>query len=347
MSRLDNVTALAEPDSNPGQTVLHGVSVETPCSSLFVGHVRHRRFEPVRNDFTYSGFWLYLDLAELDEVFRGRWLWSTHRAALMRFRREDHLLFPDDVSGTESSTGGNPTPREKEEPIPSQGKRPVRTGFGELPPLDDSVRSLIEASTGRRPSGPIRLLTQLRCFGYLMNPVSFYYCFDEADSCVEAVVAEVNNTPWGERHCYVLDAQPAPVAYSESAPAASIAPFEAVRTSPASTGFRHLRFEHQKRFHVSPFMQMNMNYRWKISHPAGNLTVHIENWQSGRRLFDCTFHLKRRPITGGQLAGVLLRHPFMTGKFLGAIYWQALKLWWKRCPFIPHPNSKIQEASES
>lgn len=222
-----------------------------------------------------------------------------------------------------------------------------------MPPLDESVRSLVELSTGRRPTGPIRLLTQVRCFGYLMNPVSFFYCFDESDSRVETIVAEVNNTPWGERYCYVLDATPQKAGSEDSAESSSIAPFEAVRISSGSTGSRHLRFEHEKRFHVSPFMQMDMSYRWRIAEPGNSLTVQIENWQSGRRLFDCTFHLKRRPMTGGQLARVLVRHPFMTGKFVGAIYWQALKLWWKGCPFVshpssvPHPNSKIQEASQS
>jgi DUF1365 family protein len=246
---------------------------------------------------------------------------------------------------------GHLLPRGEKGRTLSQGTKPQRpkssSREGQLRPLDDSVRSLVELSTGRRPNGPIRLLTQVRCFGYLMNPVSFYYCFDEAGSRVETVVAEVNNTPWGERHCYVLDATRRESDSDDSAEASSFAPFEVVRSSSGSTGSRHLRFEHEKRFHVSPFMQMDMSYRWRIAEPGNSLTVHIENWQSDRRLFDCTFHLKRRPMTGGQLARVLVRHPFMTGKFVGAIYWQALKLWWKGCPFVPHPNSKIQEASKS
>ena len=416
MSHLETAPEAAQAES--GSEVVPRVSSEESAglaSGLYVGRVRHRRFEPVRNDFTYSGFWLLLDLDELDEVFRGRWLWSTRRSALMRFRREDHLLFPDDISGLEdldtvpSPLGGEGGRRAGEgavdagvggatsrstEPksdtslphpafghlLPPEGEKgrsglrsfgvkPKRKTEGTLPPLDESVRSLVEFSTGRRPGGPIRLLTQVRCFGYLMNPVSFYYCFDEGGERLETVVAEVNNTPWGERHCYVLDASSQTEAdqsldeaggtlagnsHSNSADSASPSPFEAVRISPGSSESRHLRFEHEKRFHVSPFMQMNMSYRWRLSPPGGNLTVQIENWRqekgdspADQPLFDVTFHLKRRPMTGGQLARVLVRHPFMTGKFVGAIYWQALKLWWKRCPFVPHPNSKIQEASES
>ena len=136
-------------------------------SSIFCGRVRHRRIKPVPHGFSYRMFMMYLDLAELPQLFRGRWLWSVRRTALARFRRSDHL--------------GDPAV-----------------------PLDEEVRQLVFRETGQRPSGPIRLLTHLSYFGYVFNPVSFYYCFNEADTMLETIVAEVNNTPWGERHCYVL-----------------------------------------------------------------------------------------------------------------------------------------------
>ncbi len=270
-------------------------------SCLYEGRVRHRRFTPIANAFTYSAYWVYLDLAELDRVFAGKWLWSTSRPAIARFDRRDHLLFPDDV-----------TPPSVPDPRPSQGQRPVRSA-AELPPLDDSIRQLVLSATGTPITGPIRVLTQLRLWGYLINPVSFYYCFNADGTETDVVVAEVNNTPWGERHCYVLD-----------------------RRSQAG---QRLSFEHAKQFHVSPFMDLDMSYRWRLRSPSETLTVHIENWRSTACIFDCTLHLKRREITSGGLAATLLRHPFMTGKVAAAIYWQALKLWWKRCPFVPHPNA--------
>ncbi len=248
-------------------------------SCLYIGWVRHRRFLPVPHDFAYSGFWLYLDLAELDEVFRGRWFWSTKRVAPARFRREDHLGDPE-------------------------------------VPLDAAVRDRVETETGRRPSGPIRLLTHLRYFGYVMNPVSFYYCFDAEGSRVQTIVAEVHNTPWGEEHCYVLD-----------------------RSADRGAG-QLLRFEHPKAFHVSPFLDMDYTYRWRISEPGEHLTVHIDNLRENTKWFDVTFLLSRRPITGFQLARVFARHPWMTGKVAAAIYWQALKLWLKKVPFFPHPNHR-------
>jgi uncharacterized protein len=136
-------------------------------SALYLGRVRHRRFAPREHAFEYRLFMVYLDLTELDRVFRGRWLWSTRRPALARLRRADCL------------------------------------GAAALP-LDQAVRDCVERETGIRPSGPIRMLAHLRYFGFCFNPATFYYCFDAAGARLETVVVEITNTPWNERHAYVL-----------------------------------------------------------------------------------------------------------------------------------------------
>lgn len=220
----------------------------------------------------------WIDLAELPELFDGRWLWSARRAAPAWFRREDYL---------------------------------GRTGS-----LDAAVRDLVEDRTGRRPAGPIRLLTHLRMFGFVMNPVSFYYCFAPDGNAIDAIVAEITNTPWGERHAYVLVPDPDQ------------------RTAPAMT------FRLRKEFHVSPFMPMDHEYDWLFSFPGDRLTVHMRNRDRSGRVFDATLALLREPINGRTMARALLTHPWMTATVALGIYWQAFRLWLKRTPFHPHPATR-------
>ena len=245
-------------------------------SCIFSGQVEHSRSVPVEHAFRYRLFMMYLDLAEMPQVFRGRWFWSTARPALARFRRENYL--------------GDP-------------------GM----PLDKAVRELVLQRTGRRPDGPIRFLTNLSYFGYCFNPISIYYCFDASGSRVDSIVAEVSNTPWGERHCYVL-------------------------ADSANLGDERIhRFESRKGLHVSPFMGMDIDYSWLLTSPADNLVVRISNYAKRERVFAATLILRRQEITGCSLAVTLLSYPFMTLKVLAAIHWQALRLWRKGCPFRPHP----------
>lgn len=256
------------------------------CHSCFYeGVVRHRRHLPVPHEFQYRLFMVYLDLEELPRLLGGAGLWSSRWPALARFRRSDHL--------------GDPRL-----------------------PLDACVRAAVAAEVGFTPAGPIRLLTNLRYFGFLMNPVSFYYCFDAQGERVEALVAEVHNTPWNERHCYVLD------------------------TRDAQFG-RPLAAEHDKVFHVSPFLPIEMRYRWRLTVPGEALRVHIQNLAESKRPFDATLSLERRPWSAWQRLRLLTRYPFMTGQVFAGIYWQALRLWWRGIPYVPHPGSLRSSADPS
>lgn len=245
-------------------------------SALYEGQVRHRRLGQVNNAFRYSVFLLYLDLGELQDVFRDRWLWSVWKFNLAYLRRGDHL--------------GDPAV-----------------------PLDQAVRDLVQEKTGRCPTGPVRLLTLLRYFGHNFNPVSFYYCFDPQGEHVETIVAEINNTPWRERFCYVCD---------ES----------------KNEGTRdRKRFRFPKVFHVSPFMDMNLDYDWEFTEPGRTLNVHMINMERDEKVFEADMTLERREISGSSLARVLFTYPPMTLKVMGAIYWQALKLLLKGAPRFTHP----------
>ena len=174
----------------------------------------------------------------------------------------------------------------------------------------------MEQQAGFRPSGPIRLLTQLRHCGYYFSPLNLYYCFDASGSQVEAVVGEVNNTPWREQHHYVLSAANREGAHDR------------------------LRFRHKKELHVSPFLDMDYEYRWNLSEPGDQLKVHLENRQGARRVFAASLSLGRRPLTRRQLTRSVARYPVITAQIMVAIHWQAFKLWWKKCPVYLHPAKR-------
>jgi uncharacterized protein len=248
-------------------------------SALYVGVVRHLRHAPVRHEFSYRVHQLWLALEELPQVFDGHRGWSARGPAIAWFRRDDHL--------------GDP-----------------------CEPLDRSVRALVERETGRRPSGPIRLLTHPRYFGYVMNPVSFFYCFAPDGAALEAIVAQIDNTPWGERHCYVLSA-----------------------AAGCATSAGELGFEFDKAFHVSPFMPMQQRYAWRFTTPGQTLGVHMKNLEAGETRFEASLVLQRRGLDSAALRAALLGFPPMTLKVVGAIYWNALRLWLKGAPFFDHPAS--------
>ena len=241
------------------------------ASCLYTGTIRHRRTVP-RNEFRQRITLAYIDLDELPRLLGGRL--TRRRPGPLRFRREDYL--------------GDPA-------------------LG----LDEAVRERVRALTGERPSGPIRLLTQLRSFGLCFNPVSFYYCFDPAGATLEHVLAEVTNTPWGERRAYAL--------------------------SDHRSGSRVVAGEFAKELHVSPFFGMDHRYHARASAPGQTLSFHIENEHRGAIVFDATLRMNRRELTPA--AVFCARHPADTARVLALIYGRALGLKLRGARYHPHPSA--------
>lgn len=256
------------------------------ASAIYEGWIRHRRLRPKPHDFRYRMFQLYLDLDELPELFEGRRFWSLDRPNLAQVRRRDCY--------------GDPALS-----------------------IADAVRARVEAETGTRPRGPIRLLTHGRYFGLTMNPVSFYYGFADDGATLEWVLAEITNTPWGERHAYFLPA------------------------SGAQPRGRALHWAFAKAFHVSPFIAMQRDYHWSLTTPGDSLHVHMDVLDGGEREFDATLALERRPWNANTLASSLARYPWLTARVAAAIYWQAARLWLKQVPVQAHPSKTPQASGDA
>ena len=250
-------------------------------SCIYEGTVSHCRLCPQRHYFSYQLYMMYLDLDELPELFDRYFFWSARRPALAWFRRRDHV---------------------------GDGKTAIT----------ETIKGLIYTQTGARHSGAIRLLTHLRYFFYCMNPVSFYYCWDDTDSRIDFIVAEVHNTPWNETHCYVLDN----------------------RDNQAHN--KAGRFHFTKAFHVSPFMNMKQSYQWLLTVPADTLHVSMDSFENGHKMFHADMQLCRQPISRYHMHRILLVYPLMTMKVIAAIYWQAWQLWLKKTPYFPHPKHGLQ-----
>lgn len=245
-------------------------------SAIYSGIVWHRRLGDKPHGFHYRVFMMYLDLAELDEVFSTNYFWSARRPALARFKRSDFL--------------GDPQKS-----------------------LADEVRVYVEKELGFRPRGPIRVLANIRYWGFIINPISCYYCFDPTGTKLEAIVLEVTNTPWQERKIYILA---------------------------CDSNLQKQRIRFDKALHVSPFMSMDMVYEFSGKTPAQRLLFKLSNFSHGTKVFDAGVDFRRQAITPISLSMILLRFPLMTLKVYAGIHWQALRLWLKGIKIISHPNKK-------
>ena len=248
-------------------------------SAIYEGIVTHCRLKPVLHSFQYKVFMMYIDLSEAEKIFKKSWFWSFQKWNLACFLRKDYL-------GDNSIS------------------------------LDEAIRNKVEQEAGVRPKGRICVLTNFRYFGYIYNPITSYYCYDENDR-LEYLVAEVTNTPWGERHAYVI---------------------------PCNDEQGLISGSFSKEHHVSPFMPMQMEYSWRSNTPDDKLKILIDTFHLDQKYFMASLLLTRKELSPANLNKVTLAYPFMTLKVVTRIYWQALLLWLKKVPFYSNPK-KIADKS--
>ena len=243
-------------------------------SAIYEGWVAHRRLTGVPHAFRYRVFLPLFDLDELPELLDPIPLWSARGPAPARFRRTDYL-------GEGALQPRRRSPRRWRRRTPDAGRR------------------------GRLGCWPTRATW---ASGSTQSPST---SFTIRTGDLDAVIAEVTNTPWGERVTYVLDGR--------------------VRRGDAITaGFA-------KSMHVSPFQPMDQRYEISVSPPGEALRIQITNLQDGRPVFRAALALRRRELTRAAMVGALFRHPPMTLATLGRIYANALRLKLRGAPHYKRP----------
>ncbi|MEO0543101.1 MAG: DUF1365 domain-containing protein [Pseudomonadota bacterium] len=242
------------------------------AASLYAGQVMHARLKPLGHRFSYRVFTALFDLDRLVEANRLSRLFSVNRRNILSFFESDHL--------------------------PKTGNH-------------RSLRSYVDqllADAGVATPSRVLLLAYPRMFGFVFNPISVYYCYNDSDE-LAALVYEVRNT-FGERHTYVCEVRPG-------------------QLTPAG-----VRQERNKIFYVSPFIDMHMRYFFRMQPPGDTVKMRIfETDEVGDPLLSATFSGKKRPMTNAVVTGQLLQLPFMTLKVVAGIHWEALKLWLKGAKF--------------
>lgn len=258
------------------------------ASYWLTGTVRHRRRQPVSHEFCYRTGMLALNLGDWPYIGSFSPLFSLERTNGLSLHRRDYL-------------------------------------DAHIPDLRQAVVERVQAATGWCPDGIVELITHPRHFGYVFNPVSFYFCYRKGDdpaagAVPRVILAQITNTPWHERHVYCL---------------------EVGEVSVAGGGWRSVRARFEKRFHVSPFNPMDQTYHWVFSFRGPELRIHMNVHgaaSTGSKVFDATLVVRRVPLTRKSVRQSLMRFPLESFKVAAGIYWHALRLKIKGAPFHTHPD---------
>lgn len=252
--------------------------------ALCEGSVVHRRVETASHQFTYPVSQVWIDPDRADELCSMHWAWSATRPSPARFRRRDY------------------------------GARPTGS-------LGASARHEVAEVLGRPIHGPVRMLTQVRRWGWLFNPITVFLVWDDPlarDAARPAgAIVEVTNTPWKERHRYAIE-------------------LERDGTS--------LRAGFAKNLHVSPFLGMDYRYDLRIVDRDDRVAIDIDVIDpDGNIAVHTALRTGRVPASRDVLAASLRSAPLPTHRVSGGIHTQAAHLWRKGVPFVSHPKRSSNE----
>jgi len=236
-------------------------------SSIYNGTVIHKRFKPKVHFFKYQVFSLLIDLSELDILDKKISFFSYNSFNLISFFDKDH----GDRNGTS---------------------------------LIDWVKNNLKENKITYENIKIKLLCYPRIFGYVFNPLSVFFVYDNNDNLI-SILYEVKNT-FGEQHTYIFKVE----------------------------NDNLLQHNCEKKFHVSPFIEMNCNYFFRILKPSEKISVIIDQYQSNEKILYASQDGKRTDFTSSELIKSYLKHPLMTFKIISAIHFEAFKLWAKGIKFI-------------
>lgn len=239
---------------------------------LYSGTVRHRRFAPKTHEFKYKLYYFYLNPNDISDLCKNIVYLSCEQFNYLSFKQKNYI-------------------------------------GGKKANIYDAVEKLLSEHNVTR-SSDIYMMAQLAHFGYCFNPISLYFTY-EGDK-LQSLIADVHNTPWGEKHAYVL-----------TKPSFSKPPF--------------YQYQFKKALHVSPFMQMDFMYHFNVKVTEDNFVLHMKNMKQDYRYFDATLNLTGEPLTTATLKRLVFKHPLMAQKIVLGIYWQACKLFLKQIPFVSHP----------
>lgn len=244
-------------------------------TALMKGRVDHHRILPRHHQFSYPIAMVMFDVDELANTLKqSRW-WSFNQFNFISFYRKDYL----------GRHNGD---------------------------LKTAIESLIFQRLGEQFSGKVYLLTHPRYFGFVFNPVSFYFCVNNDDE-LEYILADINNTPWNERHAYVLKA--------------------------SQQNVSELTSEFDKKFHISPFMPMDIHYNWQFNWSSETLNILMQSYRGDEKQFTASMVLTAETLSPKAMNQLPFEFPLQTMRVVWRIYWHAFKLWLKKIPVFEHPKN--------